>query len=153
MTHAEILRHRQREQIIKTITHLHNARHHIDKTFTRLRVVHNLDSNCNVAKTNCEAIRQGIEETIKMLARSASILRTSFNGSLEKPPAERGAHLSTKLTPKQRDLERSGLLRIQTLPRHHAPTPILRQHPPKVVDYKPKVKPEKPKRNKLDIPI
>src|SRR6266446_10847494 len=146
---SEIEKHRQREQIIKTITHLHNARHHVDKTFNRLRVIYEVDDNCRNAKSNCEAIRAGIEETIKMLSQSASKIRSEFSTN-EKPPPIRGGDLSTRLTPLQRELEKEGHLKPNTISTHTNPPRISRLS---IRPFKERVRPKKPPRDPQNIPI
>ncbi len=149
MEREEVDKHRAREQAIKAIAHLHNARHHLNKAFPRIRFIYSVDELASQAKNNCEVLSLGINETIQMLARLSAKIRVSIREPLRKPPPERGAHLDTKLTPKQRDLTSSGHLKLNTIP-----TTVSTPHrnPPKVVSYKPKVK-TKTKPNPLDIPI
>lgn len=122
MEWGEFELHMARKQTIKLVGDLLEARKRLFRAQEHTKLIGCHNETCKAIEENCDALVEGIIETVKLCAIAADDFKSRMKTPDAKPPPIHAEFTSVRLTPFQRMLAREGV-NFDQLPKY-VPTKI-----------------------------
>lgn len=100
----ESRKHRTKLQLLKCLAHIRKANRHLYLGEDHAELFRVYSNDTQSIYDNLLSLRAGIKETQEIISITLDKIERSMENPSAQPPPIRGAHLQTKLTRKQRDL-------------------------------------------------
>lgn len=118
MSPDEAKRHNTVRQLKKCLAYILVSRRQINFAIDRAELVRSTSSNCEDVLANLQTLRTGFEDTTQIITAEVQNIRNKMERPREIPPPIKGANLNSKLTRRQRDMEKRHGIRFPcNLPR------------------------------------
>jgi len=146
--------HSHRRQVIKTLTHLIDARKAIGLADEHAKKIGGQSELCKFIESNIGALYTGLQETVTLCGQAAQQFKEQMSDPTAKPSPIHGALKWKNISPFQRALMREGKLSINDIPTTEVDrrTTDAQRRAPKILDFTLK-EPKKRKPKNREMPL
>lgn len=117
MEPEEVKKHNVKRELLRCLAHLQKVGKQLCLADDHAALCSFYSDGCKTVQENLDAMRAGVEATEKIIAEEIEAVELVMETPSAEAPPTRGAFLETRLTPRQRDLERRGTVFPNTLPK------------------------------------